>query len=86
MLSHDEDRHLRAIEQWFEESDPELSRMLRNHEAPENQRWQSIGRIAVDVTGGLMFLIGAVAATAVLMVFGVLVLTLGACLHLAAHT
>jgi len=86
MLSHDEDRHLRAIEQWFEESDPGLTRMLRNHEAPERNRWHGIGRIAVDVTGGLMFVLGALAAAAVLMVFGVLVLTVGACLHLAAHT
>jgi hypothetical protein len=86
MLSHDEDRHLRAIEQWFEESDPALTRMLRDHVAPEPRRWEKIGRIAVDVTGGLMFVFGALAATAVLMVFGVLVLTVGACLHLAAHT
>jgi hypothetical protein len=86
MLSHDEDRHLRAIEQWFEESDPELTRMLRDHRAPERKRWESTGRVAVDVTGGLMFVLGAVAASAVLMVFGVLVLTVGACLHLAANT
>jgi hypothetical protein len=85
MLSHDEDRHLRAIEQWFEESDPAFTRMLRDYEPPERRRQRSAGRIAVDITGGLLFLIGAVAATAILMVFGVLVLAVGACLHLAAR-
>jgi hypothetical protein len=34
----------------------------------------------------LLFLIGAIAAVTVLMVFGIIVLTGGACLHLAART
>jgi predicted metal-dependent hydrolase len=85
MLSHDEDRQLRAIEQWFEESDPGLTRMLRDHEAPERRRHRSAARVAVDLTGGLMFLIGAVAAATALMVFGIVVLVGGACLHLAAR-
>jgi hypothetical protein len=85
MLSHDEDRQLRAIEQWFEESDPRLTRMLRDHEAPERRKQRSAARFAVDLTGGLLFLIGAIAATTVLMVFGIIVLVGGACLHLAAR-
>jgi hypothetical protein len=85
MLSHDEDRELRAIEQWFEESDPRLTQMLRAHEAPERQRHRKTARLAVDLTGGLLLFFGLVAATAVLMVFGVLVLAVGACLHLAAR-
>lgn len=85
MLSHDEDRQLKAIEQWFEESDPRLSQMLRDHEAPERRRQRSAARFAVDMTGGLLFLIGAVAAVTVLMVFGIIVLVGGACLHLAAR-
>jgi predicted metal-dependent hydrolase len=85
MLSHHEDRQLRAIEQWFEESDPHLSRMLRDHEAPERNRHAKAARVALDVTGGMMFVLGALAATAVLMVFGVLVLAAGACLHMAAR-
>jgi hypothetical protein len=84
MLSHDEDRHLKAIEQWFEESDPAFTRMLRDYEPPERRRQRSAARIAVDLTGGLLFLIGAAAATATLMVFGVLILAVGACLHLGA--
>jgi predicted metal-dependent hydrolase len=85
MLSHDEDRHLRAIERWFEESDPQLTKMLREHEAPERRRQRSALRFAVDLTGGLLFLVGAIAAVAVLMVFGIIVLVGGACLHLAAR-
>lgn len=85
MLSYDEDRHLRAIEQWFEESDPEFTRMLRNHEAPERRRQRKAARVAVYLTGGLLFVLGAVAATAVMMVFGILLLAGGACLHMAAR-
>jgi hypothetical protein len=85
MLSHDEDRELRAIEQWFEESDPRLSRMLREHEPPERKRQRKAGRLAVDLVGGLLLAFGIVAATAILMVLGVLVLAAGACLHLAAR-
>ena len=85
MLSHDEDRHLRQIERWFEESDPAFTRMLRDHTAPKNSRWQSAGRVALDVTGALVFVGGAAAASAILMVLGILVLGIGACLHLTAH-
>jgi len=86
MLSHDEDRNLREIERWFEESDPAFTKMLRNHEPPEHGRLRSMGRIAVDLTGGLLFLIGAFAASAIIMVFGILTLGVGACLHLAHNT
>ncbi len=85
MLSHDEDRHLREIERWFEESDPAFTRMLRDHQPPQRRRLRSAGMIAVDVTGALLFLIGAAAASAVLMVFGILTLGIGASLHLADH-
>lgn len=83
MLSHDEDRQLKAIEQWFEESDPAFTRMLRAHQPPERRRQRKAGLIALDLSGGLIFLIGAVVGTAVLMVFGVLVLGVAACLHLS---
>jgi len=86
MLSHDEDRHLREIERWFEESDPAFTKMLRDHEPPRNTRMRSAGRVAVDVTGGLLFVLGAFAASAILMVFGILTLGVGACLHLAVNS
>lgn len=84
MLSHHEDRQLKAIEQWFQESDPRLSRMLRDHEAPKPRHGKA-ARVAVDITGGMMFVLGALAAAAALMVFGLLVLAAGACLHMAAN-
>jgi hypothetical protein len=86
MLSHDEDRQLRAIEQWLEESDPRLSRMLRDHEAPERRRQRTAVRLAVDVTGALLVVFGVVAAAIAVLVLGVLVLAAGACLHLASRS
>jgi len=86
MLSHDEDRQLRAIEQYFEESDPKLTRMLRAHEAPGSRRQRRALRMAIDAIGVLLFLFGMVAAQAVLMVFGILVMAAGACIHLAGRS
>jgi hypothetical protein len=85
MLSHDEDRHLRAIEQWFEQSDPEFTRMLRNHEAPERRRQRKALRIGIYLTGGLLSVMGILTAIPFLMVFGILVLAAGACVHVAAR-
>jgi uncharacterized membrane protein HdeD (DUF308 family) len=84
MLSHHEDRELRAIEQWFEESDPALTRMLRNYEAPARFRLRLTARIAIDVVGVALFLIGAITALPVLVVIGFLLIVVGVCLHLAA--
>ncbi len=84
MLSHHEDRQLRAIEQWFEESDPALTKMLRNYEAPEHNHFRLIARIAVDVLGAVLFILGAILAWPVLVVVGFLLIVVGVCLHLAA--
>ena len=84
MLSHDEDRHLQEIERWFEESDPAFTRMLRAHEPPRDERMRTAARVGVDVSGALLFVIGGLAASAIVMVFGILTLAVGACLHLAA--
>jgi hypothetical protein len=59
--------------------------MLRDHEPPERRRQRKAGRVAVDLTGGLLLLFGLVAAAVAVMVLGILVLAAGACLHLAAR-
>jgi DUF3040 family protein/parallel beta helix pectate lyase-like protein len=84
MLSHHEDRELRAIEEWFELSDPALSRMLRDHQPPKRRWWRLAGRLAADVLGAALFLLGAVLSIPVLVVPGVLLIVVGVCLHLAA--
>jgi hypothetical protein len=84
MLSHHEDRELKAIEQWFEEFDPALTRMLRDHEMPRRSWLRLAGRIAVDVLGAVLFMVGAVLAFPPGVVVGVLLIVVGVCLHLAA--
>jgi hypothetical protein len=84
MLSHHEDGQLRAIEQWFEESDPALTRMLRNYEAPERTHLRLITRIAIDVLGAVLFVLGAILASPILVVVGFLLTVVGVCIHLAA--
>ncbi|HEY7592137.1 MAG TPA: DUF3040 domain-containing protein [Actinophytocola sp.] len=84
MLSHHEDRELRAIEQWFEESDPALTRMLRNYEAPERTHLRLLMRIGIDVLGSVLFLLGAILGQPVLVVVAFLLIVVGVCLHLAA--
>lgn len=84
MLSHHEDRELKAIEQWFEEFDPALTRMLREHDMPRRSRRRLAGRVAIDVLGVALFLFGAVLAFPLAVVLGVLLIMVGAALHVAA--
>jgi uncharacterized membrane protein HdeD (DUF308 family) len=84
MLSHHEDRELRAIEQWFEESDPALTRMLRNYEAPQRFHERLAFRILVDVFGAVLFLFGAMLDVPLLVVLAFGFIVGGVCLHLAA--
>jgi len=85
MLSHHEDRSLRAIEQWFETDDPALARMFRTHEQPAKLHQRKAARVAVDLAGGITFAIGALAMVGVLVVLGTLLICVGVCLHLAAR-
>ena len=85
MLSHDEDRELRAIERWFEEADPKLTRMLREHEAPRGGRQFRALRLTVDGTGAFLLVLGMIVASAAAVVFGVLILAAGGCMHMAAR-
>lgn len=85
MLSHDEDRHLQAIEQWFESDDPALARMLRTYEPPVRPHQRRSTRLAVDVTGGLFFALGALLSVGVMVALGTLLICVGVCLHLAAR-
>ena len=84
MLSHHEDRELRAIEQWFEESDPAFTRMLRNYEAPPRFHQRLILRIVVDVLGAVLFVLGAMLDVPLLVVLAFGLIVAGVCLHLAA--
>lgn len=85
MLSHHEDRRLREIEQRFEADDPALARMFRSHESPAKAHQRTAARIAVDLTGGITFTIGALAAVGVLIVLGMILIGTGVWLHLAAR-
>jgi Protein of unknown function (DUF3040) len=85
MLSHGEDRRLRAIEQWFEIDDPALARMFRAHEPPKRFHQRKAGRVTVDVIGAVTFLFGALVGAGVLIVLGTLLISVGVCLHLAAR-
>ena len=84
MLSHHEDRELRAIEQWFEESDPALTRMLRNYEAPQLFHQRQIVRLGLDVLGAVLFVLGALLDLPVLVVLAFVAIVGGVCLHLTA--
>jgi hypothetical protein len=85
MLSHDEDRELRAIERWFEEADPKLTRMLRDHEAPTGGRQYRALRVTVYATGAFLLVFGSIVASAAGVVFGVLLLAAAGCMHIAAR-
>ncbi|MGH3756212.1 DUF3040 domain-containing protein [Actinophytocola sp.] len=84
MLSHHEDRELKAIEQWFEESDPVLTRMLRDHDASRHRHLPAAAaRVAIDIVGAAMFIAGAVLSQPIIIVIGFLLIVLAVGLHLA---
>ncbi|OLF08353.1 hypothetical protein BLA60_23275 [Actinophytocola xinjiangensis] len=85
MLSHDEHRHLRAIEQWFETDDPVLARMLRDHEPAPRPYQRLATRLAVDIVGGLVFVAGALTATGALILLGAILISVGVALHIVAR-
>ncbi|GAB3432065.1 DUF3040 domain-containing protein [Actinophytocola sediminis] len=85
MLSHDEHQQLRAIEQWLETDDPTLARLLRAHQSPPRPHERQSVRLAVDVAGGLFFTLGALTATAVLILLGVILIAGGVAMHLATR-
>ncbi|RZQ60495.1 DUF3040 domain-containing protein [Amycolatopsis suaedae] len=85
MFSQHERRQLDEIEEWFEQSDPELARMLREG------KYQAATRRLVACTGfavgALLLLTGALSLSFVLIFFGVATVagTLGWQLVSAAH-
>lgn len=83
MLSHHEDHELKAIEQWFEESDPTLTRMLRDHDASRHRHLPPAVRVAIDLAGAAVFILGAVLSQPLLIVIGFLLIVLAVGLHLA---
>lgn len=85
MLSHDEHRQLRAIEHWLETDDPALAKMFRAHESPAPSYQRKSVRRAADVTGGLLFALGALTATPLLILLGIVLIAGGVFLHLAAR-
>lgn len=86
MLSHDEHRHLRAIEQWFETDDPALAKMLRSHEPPPRPYERRSVRLAVDMLGGVLFVVGALTATGAFILFGAILIAAGVSLHLSKRS
>lgn len=84
MLSHDEHRHLRSIEQWLETDDPALARMFRDHESPVSPHERRAVRLAVDAAGALIFTLGALTATGFLILLGVILIAGGVSMHIAA--
>jgi hypothetical protein len=85
MLSHDEHHHLKAIEQRLEADDPALARMFRTHEAPPRPHQRKSVRIAVDVIAAVVFTLGALTATGVLILFGAMMIAAGVSMHLVAR-
>ncbi|NIH86564.1 DUF3040 domain-containing protein [Amycolatopsis granulosa] len=84
MLSRNEQQQLRAIEQWFEITDPELTRSLRDGRLRHLGLPRRLLCLALMVFGGAMIGVGAVAANVFLLFVGIVGLTLGVCLRIGA--
>ncbi|GHF13175.1 hypothetical protein GCM10017786_53970 [Amycolatopsis deserti] len=84
MLSRNEQQQLRAIEQWFELSDPELTRALREGRFRHPGLSRRLLCVTLMVFGGILIGLGAVAAHVFLLFVGILSLTTGVCLRIGA--
>ncbi|MFD4193120.1 MULTISPECIES: DUF3040 domain-containing protein [Amycolatopsis] len=84
MLSRNEQQQLRAIERWFEISDPDLTRALREGRFRHLGRLRRLGCLALMTFGALLIGLGAVAANVFLLFVGILALTTGVCLRIGA--
>ncbi|MDQ0378544.1 DUF3040 domain-containing protein [Amycolatopsis thermophila] len=84
MLSRNEQQQLRAIEQWFEISDPDLTRALRSGRL---RQW-GLGRrllcLGLMVLGVGLIALGAAVSNVLLLFVGILSLTTGVCLRIGA--
>ncbi|GAB3573099.1 hypothetical protein GCM10027445_31770 [Amycolatopsis endophytica] len=84
MLSRNEQQQLRAIEQWFEISDPELTRSLREGRVRQWNLGRRLLCLVLMVTGVGLIGLGAVAGNVLLLFVGILSLTTGVCLRIGA--
>jgi len=84
MLSRNEEQQLRAIEQWFEMSDPALTRSMREGRVQQGELGRRVCCIALVVLGVALIGLGAVTTTVPLLFAGILGLTSGVCLHMSA--
>ena len=84
MLSRNEQQQLRAIEQWFEITDPELTRSLREGRSGRLGLSRRLLCVALMAFGVVLIGFGAVAAHVFLLFLGILGLTTGVCLRTGA--
>ena len=84
MLSRHEQQQLRAIEQWFEITDPDLTRSMREGRFRHRDPRRKLLCIALVALGGVLIGLGAVIANVFVLFVGILCLTTGVCLRIGA--
>ncbi|GAB3481048.1 DUF3040 domain-containing protein [Amycolatopsis cihanbeyliensis] len=80
MFSQHDRQQLRKIEQWFEESDPELAKALQEGAPP--RRYGRMVRTAVYLLAGFLVVFGLVSMIFPLVFLGAIVAGVTACTHL----
>ncbi|MGH3516355.1 MAG: DUF3040 domain-containing protein [Haloechinothrix sp.] len=81
MLSQPERGQLREIEHWLEESDPELTRTLREGLRSRRPLNRGLLRFALGIIAGLLIVLGLASINVALIVLGSMALGLGSVIH-----
>lgn len=81
MLSQPERRQLREIEQWLEESDPDLTRVLREGIRKRRSLNRTAVRITLAVVCAVLVVLGAALINFPLIVLGIIGIGFAACLQ-----
>ncbi len=80
MFSQHDRQQLRKIEQWFEESDPELAKALQEGAPP--RRYGRMVRLAVYLLAAFLVVFGLVGMIFPLVFLGAIAAGVTACAHL----
>jgi hypothetical protein len=83
MLSHHDRQELEKIERWFELTEPTLSAELRTGKPARPPLLRLAVVLAVDLTAGMLMLLGLVVNSPVLLLVGMATVSGAVCLHLS---
>ncbi|EME51607.1 DUF3040 domain-containing protein [Amycolatopsis decaplanina] len=83
MLSHHDRQELQKIERWFELTEPALAARLSSGRPARPPLLRLAVVLSLDITAGLLMLLGMVASSPALLLTGMITVTMAVIVHLS---